>query len=124
MTEHCSSLGACCKRGRQLYTTTEPSCCIPALYCNLSATLQTMSIIVVNLQDNRAVFQFFIALLRFSLTLPRTSHNKNVLFTVRLYLHQKRLVTSDTFLNIQHGFFFKLLAGVVSNNHMVHFLPL
>jgi len=31
-----------------------------------------MSIIVVNLQDNRAVFRIFIALLRFHLTLPRT----------------------------------------------------
>jgi len=58
--------GACCKRGRHLYTTTAPSCCIPASYCHLSATLQTMSIIVVNLQDNREVFRIFIALLRFS----------------------------------------------------------
>ena len=63
-------LGACCKRGRHLYTTTEPSCCIPALYCHLSATLQTMSIIVVTLQDNRAVFRIFIALLRFSFDSP------------------------------------------------------
>jgi len=50
--------GACCKRGRHLYATTAPSCCIPASYCHLSATLQTMSIIVVNSQDNRAVFVF------------------------------------------------------------------
>ena len=28
-------------------------------YCQLSATLQTMSIIVVNLQDNRVVFRNF-----------------------------------------------------------------
>jgi len=29
---------ACCKRGRHLYTTTAPSCCIPASYCHLSTT--------------------------------------------------------------------------------------
>jgi hypothetical protein len=49
--------GACCKRGSHLYTTTAPSCCIPTSYCHLSATLQTISITVVNLQDNRAVFR-------------------------------------------------------------------
>ena len=37
--------------GHHLYTTTAPSCCIPAPYCHMSATLQTMRI-VVNLQDN------------------------------------------------------------------------
>ena len=52
--------------GRHLYTTTAPSCCIPASYCHLSATLQTISITVVNLQDNRAVIRIFIALSRFS----------------------------------------------------------
>ena len=52
-----------------------------------------------------------------------TSRNKNVLFTVLLYLHQKGLVASDTVFNVQHGFFFKLLAGVVSTNHTAHFLP-
>ena len=57
--------GACCERGRHFYTTTAPLSCIPASYCHLSATLQTMSIIVVNLQDNWAVFRIFIALLRF-----------------------------------------------------------
>ena len=62
--------GACCKLGRHLYTTTAPSCCIPASYCHLSATLQTISITVVNLQDNRAVFRIFIALLRFSFDSP------------------------------------------------------
>jgi hypothetical protein len=45
--------------------TTAPSCCIPASYCHMSATLQTMSINVVNLQDNLAVFRIFIALLIF-----------------------------------------------------------
>jgi hypothetical protein len=64
------SFGACCKRGRHLYTTTAPSCCIPASYRHLSATLQTMSIIVVNLQDNWAVFRIFISLLRFLFDSP------------------------------------------------------
>jgi len=62
--------GARCKRGRHLYTTTVPSCCIPASYCHLSATLQTISIIVVNLQDNGAVFRIFIALLKSSFDSP------------------------------------------------------
>jgi hypothetical protein len=62
--------GACVKRGRHLYTTTSPSCCIPASYCHLSATLHTMSIIIVNLQDKRAVVWIFIALLRFSFESP------------------------------------------------------
>ena len=39
-------------------------------YCHLSATLQTISNTVVNLQDNRAVFRIFIALLRFSVDCP------------------------------------------------------
>jgi hypothetical protein len=56
--------------GRQLYTTTEPSLCIPASYCHLSGTLQTTSIIAVILQDNRAVFRIFIALLRLSFDSP------------------------------------------------------
>ena len=62
--------GACCERGRHLYTTTAPSCYIPASYCHLSATLQTISITVVSLQYNRAVFWIFIALLRFSFDSP------------------------------------------------------
>jgi hypothetical protein len=62
--------GACCKRGGHLNTSTAPSCCIPASSCHLSATLQTMSIIVVNLQDNRNVFRIFIVLLRFSFDSP------------------------------------------------------
>ena len=60
--------GACCKRGRQFYTTTAPSCSIPASYCQLSATLQTISITVA--PYNRAVFRIFIALLRFSFDSP------------------------------------------------------
>jgi hypothetical protein len=58
--------GACCKRGGRLYPTTAPSRCIPASYCHLSAILQPISIIAANLQDNRAVFRIFIALLKFS----------------------------------------------------------
>jgi len=69
MTERCSS-SVRYKRGRHFYTTTAPSCCIPASYCHLSATLQTISITVVNLQDNRAVFRIFITLLRFSFDSP------------------------------------------------------
>ena len=68
--------GACCKQGRHFYTTTAPSCCTPASYCHLSATLQTMSIIVVNLQDNRAVFRIFIALLSFSFDSPSYIQNE------------------------------------------------
>jgi hypothetical protein len=41
-----------------------------ALYCHLSATLHTMSIIIVNLQDKRAVFLIFIELLMFSFESP------------------------------------------------------
>ena len=43
-------VGAFCKQGRHFYTTTAPSCCIPASYYHMSATLQTMSINVVNLR--------------------------------------------------------------------------
>jgi len=56
-------VGACCKRGRHLYTTTVSSCCIPASYYHMSAAPGTISITIVNLQDNRAVFRIFIALL-------------------------------------------------------------
>jgi hypothetical protein len=62
--------GACCKRGRHLYTTIAPSFCVPAPYCHLSATLQTMSIIIVKLRYNWAAFRIFIALLRFSFESP------------------------------------------------------
>jgi len=62
--------GACCKWGHHLYTTAAPSCCVLPSYCHLSATLQTMSITVANLQDNRAVFHIFITLLRFSFDSP------------------------------------------------------
>jgi hypothetical protein len=62
-------VGACCKRGRHIYTTTASSCFIPASYYHMSVTLHTMSITVVNLQDNRAVFQIFIALFKVSIWL-------------------------------------------------------
>jgi hypothetical protein len=86
--------GACCKRSRHLYTTTAPSCWVPASSCHLSATLQTMSIIVVNLRDNRAVFRNFIALLlKFSFdspsyiqAFPKVKLNSLVL----IYGHRKR----------------------------------
>jgi len=39
-------------------------------HCHLSATPQTISITVVNSQDNRAVGRIFIALLRFLLDFP------------------------------------------------------
>jgi hypothetical protein len=68
--------GACCQRGRHLYTTTSPSCCIPASYCHLLATLHTVSIIIVNLQDKRAVFWIFIALLRCSFESPSYYHSQ------------------------------------------------
>ena len=73
--------GACCKRGRHLYTTTVQSCCIPASYCLLSATLQTITITVVNLQDNRAVVRIFIALLRFSFDSPLYKHTSYIALT-------------------------------------------
>jgi hypothetical protein len=66
--------GACCKRGGRLYTTTAPSCCIHVLYYHLLTTLQTMSNTVANLQENRAVFRIFIALLRFLFESPSYSH--------------------------------------------------
>jgi len=62
--------GAFYKQGCHLYTITAPSCCIPASYCHLSATLQTISITVVNLQNSQAVYQIFIALLRLSFDSP------------------------------------------------------
>ena len=65
MTEHWSSLVHVASGAAIFTLLTAPSCCIPAPYCHLSATLQTISITVVNLQDNRAVFRIFIALFKF-----------------------------------------------------------
>jgi len=53
--------------------------CSIVLPCHLSATFQTISIIVVNLQDNRAVFRIVIALLRFSFDPP--SYNLQKYYT-------------------------------------------
>ena len=44
--------------GHSLYTTTAPSCYIPASYCHLSATIQTISITVVNFQTIELCFEF------------------------------------------------------------------
>ena len=81
MTERCSSLVHVASGGHHLYTIAAPSCCIPPSYCHLSATLQTMSITVANLQYNRAVFRIFITLLRFSFDsltyVPFLGANKN-----------------------------------------------
>jgi hypothetical protein len=78
--------------GRHLYSTTAPSCCIPVSYCHLSATLQTMSIIIVNLQDNRAVFRIFIALLTFSFDSP--SYVIKTVNSYKAYRMRWRLVNS------------------------------
>ena len=67
ITERCSSLVYVASG---VTITTAPSCCIPASHCHLSATHQTVSIIVLNLLGNRAVFRIFIALLRFSFDSP------------------------------------------------------
>ena len=74
--------GACCKWGRHLYTIAEPSCCVPPSCCHLSATLQTMSMIVANLQDNRVGFRIFITLLRFSF-------DSHVFFVLKIYYQIK-----------------------------------
>jgi len=88
--------GAYCKWSCFLYTTTAPSYCIPASYCYLSATLQTMSIIIVNLQDNRAVFWIFIALSRFSFDSP--------LYTFLYWCMPKDLIFSFWFCTVLRVF--------------------
>ena len=65
--------GACCMRGRHLYTITALSCCIPASYCHLSATLQFISITAVNLQTIELWFAFLSHFSSFHLTLPPVS---------------------------------------------------
>jgi hypothetical protein len=58
------------KVGPPFYTAAAPLCCIPPLYCHLSATLQTMSNTVANLQENWAVFRFFVALFKVFIWTP------------------------------------------------------
>jgi len=60
MTERCSSLVPVAS-GTALFTLL-----LRRRDCHLSATLQTMSVVFFNLQDNRAVFRIFIPLLMFS----------------------------------------------------------
>ena len=70
MTERCSSLVHVAS-GAVIFTQLLlRRVAFPHLNYHLSATPQTISITVVNLQDNRAVFQIFIALLRFSVDSP------------------------------------------------------
>ena len=88
----------CRKWSCHLYNTTAPSCCIPASYCHLSATLQTISIIVVKLQDNRAVFWFVIALLSFSIDSPsyiRIICTNNMHYLLLTYFNNKPLHVSS-----------------------------
>ena len=99
MTERCSSLVHVASGGRHLYTTTAPSCCIPASYCHLSATLQAMVIIVVNLQDNGAVFRIFIALLLFSFNCPSYIR----LQVCRIFFLILDILHSDTVLKCHDG---------------------
>jgi len=70
MMEHCSSL-VHVARGNATFTLLLRRRGA-FLHCTATflVTLQTMSITVVNLQDNRAVFRIFIALLRFSFGSP------------------------------------------------------
>ena len=68
MTERCSLVHV--TSGPPSLHYYSPSCCILAPYYHPSATLQTMSNTVFNLQDNRALFRFFIAHLRFSFDSP------------------------------------------------------
>ena len=88
--------GACCKWGHHLYTTTAPSCCIPASYCHLLATLQTMSVIVVNLQDNRTVFWIFITLFKVFIWLSLVSWFFPLVISppsaLRMYTHQIKFI--------------------------------
>jgi hypothetical protein len=91
--------GACCKRGGHLYINTAPSCCIPASYCHLSATLQTMSNSVANLQENRAVFRIFIALLKFLFESP-SYIQFTIMYLLCTALHKlQAFLTCDIFIS-------------------------
>ena len=54
-------------------------------HCHLSATLQTISITVANLQDNWTGFRNFIALLKFSFDSPSYLGNKNSYFVFKTF---------------------------------------
>jgi len=72
------------KVGPPFYTAAAPLYCVPASYCHLSATLQTISNSVANFQENRAVFRFFVALLKF-LFEPPTYVIQTTNFHVNIY---------------------------------------
>jgi hypothetical protein len=111
-------VGACCKRDR--HTTSVPSCCIPASYYHMSATLQTMSITVVNLQDNRAVFRIFIVLLRFSFDSP--SYVQEVVTVTAYFILKCTKVTSRLGWQLVPLYFIPMMTGVEHNVYNL-FLP-
>jgi hypothetical protein len=98
--------GVCCKRGGRLYHTTAPSRCIPASYCHLSVILHTISIIPAKLQDNRAVFRIFIALLRFSFDSTLYNHSSAIFIKFSLYNNIRTIQPSSY---AQHFFMFSLI---------------
>jgi hypothetical protein len=80
--------GACCKQGRHLYTATAPLFCIPASYCHLSATLETLSITVVNVTRQSScvsnfyrTFKVFIWL--FPIYVPCAC--KNIILSIKIF---------------------------------------
>jgi len=69
----------------------------------MSATLQTMSITVVNLQDNRVVFRIFIALLKFWFDSP--SYINFLLFQCSVYMqHVKRVQISWNIISFKNWY--------------------
>jgi len=68
-------------------------------HCHLSATLQTMSIIIVNLQDNRAVFRIFIKVFMWlSLIVCKSAFNRTNVNNFQFHL-------SRSLRNIGHFYF-------------------
>jgi hypothetical protein len=78
MTERCSPLVHAASGPPSLHY----YCAVVVHSCILSATVQTTSIIVVNLQDNGAVFRMFIVLLRLSFDSPSCNFVSLQYFTV------------------------------------------
>ena len=80
--------GACCKRCRHLYTTTAPSCCIPASYCRLSTTLQKPWVSLLSTSKKIELCSESLSHLQgFHLTLPRISIVKLTRCTIsQIYL--------------------------------------